>query len=126
VSGHLPEGEPVGLGAQELVQPIEAPALALDAVVPLHVLLHEGAHRRRLGDQRRQAPLHDLPLPLALLRARGVQTRVSEVDLLVAEGDALTLGLRRFKPFVEDPAIQSVSNKAPAENPKTGTAGRTP
>jgi hypothetical protein len=54
------------------------------------------------------------------------KTKISEVDLLVAEGDALTLGLRRFEPFVEDPAIQSVRKKAPAENPKTGAAGRTP
>lgn len=51
--------------------------------------------------------------------------RIPEVDLLVAEGDVLTLGLRRFEPFVEDPAIQSVKKKAPAENPSTGAAGRT-
>ena len=51
--------------------------------------------------------------------------RIPEVDLLLAEGDALTLGLRRFEPFVEDPAIQSVKKKAPAENPNTGAAGRT-
>jgi hypothetical protein len=41
--------------------------------------------------------------------------RISEVDLLVAEGDALTVGLRRFEPFVEDPAIQSVRKKTPGE-----------
>ena len=52
--------------------------------------------------------------------------RILEVDLLVAEGDALTLDLRRFEPFVEDPAIQNVRKKAPAENPKTGAAGSTP
>ena len=40
--------------------------------------------------------------------------KIPEVDLLVAEGDALTLGLRRFEPFVEDPAIQSVRKKTPA------------
>jgi hypothetical protein len=34
--------------------------------------------------------------------------RIAEVDLLVAEGDALTLGLRRVEPFVDDPVIQSV------------------
>jgi len=50
----------------------------------------------------------------------------AEVDLLVAEGDALTLGLRRFEPFVEDPAIQSVRKKTPAAGPPTGAAGRTP
>jgi hypothetical protein len=52
--------------------------------------------------------------------------KIPEVDLLVAEGDALTLGLRRFEPFVEDPAIQSVRKKTPAEGPPTGAAGRTP
>lgn len=51
--------------------------------------------------------------------------KIPEVDLLVAEGDALTLGLRRFEPFVEDPAIQSVRKKMPAEGP-SGAAGRTP
>jgi len=50
----------------------------------------------------------------------------AEVDLLVAEGDALTLGLRRFEPFVEDPAIQGVRKKTPAAGPPTGAAGRTP
>lgn len=52
--------------------------------------------------------------------------RISEVDLLVAEGDALTLGLRRFEPFVEDPAIQSVRKKKPAEGVPSGGAGRGP
>jgi hypothetical protein len=52
--------------------------------------------------------------------------KISEVDLLVAEGDALTIGLRRFEPFVEDPAIQSVRKKTPAQGPPAGAAGRTP
>lgn len=52
--------------------------------------------------------------------------KVPEVDLLVAEGDTLILGLRRFGPFVEDPAIQSVRKKTPAEGAPTGAAGRTP
>lgn len=53
------------------------------------------------------------------------KTRIPEVDLLVAEGDALTLGLRRFEPFVEDPAIQNVRKKTPAEGQPAGPAGRT-
>ncbi len=52
--------------------------------------------------------------------------KIPEVDLLVAEGDALTLGLRRFEPFVEDPAIQSVRKKTPAEGPPTGAGARSP
>src|SRR3990170_5864201 len=54
------------------------------------------------------------------------KTRISEVDLLVAEGDALTLGLRRFEPFVEDPAIESVRKKTPTEGSPAGAARRTP
>jgi hypothetical protein len=52
-------------------------------------------------------------LLITLLTPRGAilatfRKRIAEVDLLVAEGDALSLGLRRVEPFVEDPAIQSV------------------
>ena len=70
-------------------------------------------------------------LLLTIVTPRGAilatfNTRIPEVDLLVAEGDALTLGLRRFEPFVEDPAIESVRKKTPTESPKTGAAGRTP
>jgi len=49
--------------------------------------------------------------------------KISEVDLLVAEGDALTLGLRRFEPFVEDPTIQSVRKKKRAEGVPSGAEG---
>jgi len=52
--------------------------------------------------------------------------KIPEVDLLVAEGDALTLGLHRFEPFVEDPAIQSVRKKTPAEGSASGAGGRSP
>jgi hypothetical protein len=54
------------------------------------------------------------------------KTKIPEVDLLVAEGDALTLGLERFEPFVEDPAIQSVRKQSPSEGLPSGAAGRTP
>lgn len=43
--------------------------------------------------------------------------RTPEVDLLVAEGDQLTLELRRFEPFVENPVIQSVRKQPPAAAP---------
>lgn len=42
--------------------------------------------------------------------------KVPEIDLLVAEGDEVALGLRRFEPFVDDPVIQSVRKKRPAED----------
>jgi len=41
--------------------------------------------------------------------------KVAEVDLLVIEGDTVTLGLRRVQPFVENPTVQSV--KKPADAP---------
>ena len=70
-------------------------------------------------------------LLITVVTARGAilatfRKRIAEIDLLVAEGDALTLGLRRFEPFVEDPAIQSVRKKTPAESPPPAAAGRTP
>lgn len=45
--------------------------------------------------------------------------RIPEVDLLVAEGDALTLGLRRYEPFVQDPEILSVRKKTGGEGKTT-------
>lgn len=55
-------------------------------------------------------------LLIRVVTARGVilatfKEKLPEVDLLIAEGDAVTLGLRRFEPFVEDPVIQSVRKK---------------
>jgi len=70
-------------------------------------------------------------LMLTVVTPRGAilatfKKRIPEIALLVAEGDVLSLGLRRFEPFVEDPAIQSVTKKTPAEGSPTGAAGRTP
>jgi hypothetical protein len=50
--------------------------------------------------------------------------KIPEVDLLVAEGDAVTLNLRRFEPFVDDPAIQSVRKKTPAESSPASAGAR--
>jgi hypothetical protein len=55
-------------------------------------------------------------LLVTVVTARGAilatfRERLSEVDLLIAEGDSITLGLRRFEPFVDDPTIQSVRKK---------------
>ncbi len=46
--------------------------------------------------------------------------RVPEIDLLVEVGDIITLGLARYEPFVQDPAIQRVRKRdqlAPEANP---------
>ena len=40
--------------------------------------------------------------------------QIPEVDLLVGEGDVVTLGLRRFEPFTENPTIQNVRKTKPA------------
>lgn len=34
--------------------------------------------------------------------------KTPEIDLLIGEGDRVTLALRAYKPFVEDPSIQRV------------------
>lgn len=47
--------------------------------------------------------------------------RISELDLLVAEGDSIALRLRAFEPFVEDPAVLSV-RKFPADEGRAGSA----
>lgn len=51
--------------------------------------------------------------------------RVEEIDMLVEEGDLLKLGVARYEPFVEDPAILSVrKQELPAAGaPRAGEAG---
>lgn len=70
-------------------------------------------------------------LMLTVVTPRGAtlatfKKRIREVDLLIAEGDSVTLGLRRVEPFVEDPAIQSVRKKMPAEGGPSGAVEHTP
>jgi hypothetical protein len=38
----------------------------------------------------------------------------------VQQGDSITLALRRYEPFVEDPPIQRVRKQEPAARPKGG------
>ena len=45
--------------------------------------------------------------------------KVAEIDLLVQQGDDLTLAVTRYEPFVEDPAIERVRKQDPASHPKT-------
>jgi hypothetical protein len=44
--------------------------------------------------------------------------KVAEIDLLVQQGDALTLALSRYEPFVNDPAIERVRKQDVALRPK--------
>lgn len=39
--------------------------------------------------------------------------RVEEIDMLVEEGDLVTLGVRRYEPFVEDPPVLAVRKREP-------------
>ena len=48
--------------------------------------------------------------------------RIREIDLLVDEGDVLTLRLARAEPFVEDPIIESVM-KSPLGTAATAESG---
>ena len=34
--------------------------------------------------------------------------QIAEIDLLVEEGDSITLGIARYEPFVNDPAVKGV------------------
>lgn len=71
------------------------------------------------------------------------QERVPEIDLLVARGDSVTLGVASYRPFIEEPALLSVrkpsegwgatSGGAPAGAPagstgaaRAGSAGSVP
>ena len=44
--------------------------------------------------------------------------KIPEIDLLVQKGDTLTLGLQRYAPFVDDPAIERVRKPEAATRPK--------
>jgi hypothetical protein len=46
--------------------------------------------------------------------------KVAEIDLLVQQGDALTMVVSRYAPFVEDPAIERVRKQDVAIQPQTG------
>lgn len=48
--------------------------------------------------------------------------KVAEIDLLVQQGDALTLNLSRYEPFVNDPAIERVRKQEIALRPKENAA----
>ena len=43
--------------------------------------------------------------------------KVAETELLISEGDLITLVLRQYKPFVEDPAIGRVRKPEPKQQP---------
>jgi len=52
--------------------------------------------------------------------------KVAEIDLLVQQGDIVTLGLSRYAPFVDEPAIQRVRKQEPTPRPKASTLPSSP
>lgn len=47
-----------------------------------------------------------------------LQEKATEIDLLIDQGDTVTLALRQYQPFVEDPALERVRKQKPEEAPK--------
>ncbi len=75
----------------------------------------EGEVERKLREQDR--------LLLTVQTSQGTvlaifKKKVAEIDLLVQKGDTLTLALRRYEPFVEDPSIERVRKPEAAAQPK--------
>ncbi len=71
-----------------------------------------------------------------LLTVRGEQgavlatftRRVAEIDLLVAEGDTITLGVEEYRPFIENPEVRGVRKAVPragAGRPDPSSASET-
>lgn len=70
----------------------------------------EGEVTRKLNEEDR--------LLLTIVTAEGsilatFKKKIQEIDLLVEEGDLMTLALRRYEPFVHDPLIERVRKGKP-------------
>jgi hypothetical protein len=52
--------------------------------------------------------------------------KVAEIDLLVQQGDTITLGLSRYEPFVDEPAIERVRRQEPTPRPKANALSPPP
>ncbi len=70
----------------------------------------EGTVVRRQRDQERLLLTIDTPQGAALAT---FTEKVAEIDLLVEEGDSVTLGLGAYEPFVENPPIRAVRKADP-------------
>ena len=44
--------------------------------------------------------------------------KLSEIDLLVEEGDTVTLNVKSYRPFLEDPELRAVRKNEPAQRPQ--------
>ena len=56
------------------------------------------------------------------------KSKASEIDMLVSQGDLITIGLKKYAPFVHDPPITRVrkSKGAPAAVPEARAVPETP
>jgi small basic protein len=52
--------------------------------------------------------------------------KVAEIDLLVQQGDTITLRLSRYEPFVDEPAIERVRKQEPTPRPKASAPPSSP
>ncbi len=52
--------------------------------------------------------------------------KVAEIDLLVQQGDTVTLALSRYEPFVDEPAIERVRKQEPTPRPKANAPSSFP
>jgi hypothetical protein len=73
--------------------------------------LVEGRVERKMRETDRL--LLTLQTPEGILLA-SFKDKVAEIDLLVQKGDVVTLAIRRYEPFVEDPKIERVRKEEPA------------
>lgn len=74
----------------------------------------EGTVVRRLRDENRLLLTINTPQGAALAT---FTEKVAEIDLLVEEGDAVTLGLGAYEPFVDNPPIRAVRKADPTGSP---------
>ena len=85
------------------------PSQYVDPYLP-SVLQAEGmAVTGRVVEKQREADrlLLTVSTPSGALLAT-FPSHITEIDLLVEKGDTVTLGLRAYEPFVEDPVIKAV------------------
>lgn len=76
----------------------------------------EGEVTRKLKEEDR--------LLLTVVTAQGsilatFRKKVPEIDLLVEQRDLVTLALRRYEPFVDDPVIERVRKGTPMRQPES-------
>jgi hypothetical protein len=101
-------GLAVGVSGALLAPRLAGPYLPEALRGPTPVIEGEVAQKQRQGDR----------LLLTVVTPHGsmlvtFRKKVAEIDLLLEQGDTLTLILRQYAPFVEDPMIERVRKAKP-------------